>query len=328
MDELTFRPYASSDATAVADVMNAIEVACGAYPLFSAGDIADKIATEITDLAQDTLVVLEPDGRLVAAGSVGSPSAGGTRARLDGGVHPGHRGRGIGRVLLAWQIDRAAALRAQQAPQAAWTLLAGASVADDSAARLLNRFGFRAVRYFIEMARPTADPPAVRMPDGLTSVAYRKEYLTAVYDAHMDAFADHWDHQPRTLDKWAGRTVESATFRADLSRLAVDADQVVGYVLSYDNPGNHLLIGQVGTRAPWRKRGLASVLLAQTLAAAASAGVTTATLGVDTDSPTGAAGLYERLGFTARHSPFAAYNKMIGPAAGAGEPSPGAGETA
>jgi GNAT superfamily N-acetyltransferase len=328
VDELIFRPYASSDATTVADMMNAIEVACGAYPYYSPGDIAGKIATEITDLAQDTLVALEPDGRLVAAASVGAPSAGGSRARLDGGVHPEHRGRGIGRTLLAWQIDRAAALRAQQAPQTPWTLLAGASVADESAARLLERFGFRPVRYFIEMARPTADPPQAGLPDGLTSVAYSAEYLTAVYDAHMDAFSDHWDHQPRTLAKWAARTVESAAFRPDLSRLALHADQVVGYVLGYDNPGSHLLIGQVGTRGPWRKQGLASALLAETLAAAASAGVATAALGVDADSPTRAADLYERLGFVARYSPFAAYNKMIGPVHGAGGPSPGGGEMA
>jgi ribosomal protein S18 acetylase RimI-like enzyme len=39
-------------------------------------------------------------------------------------------------------------------------------------------------------------------------------------------------------------------------------------------------------------------LLAKVLAAAAQAGKSTAALGVDADSPTGAVGVYERVGFT------------------------------
>jgi hypothetical protein len=42
------------------------------------------------------------------------------------------------------------------------------------------------------------------------------------------------------------------------------------------------------------------------------AGKTTASLGVDADSPTSAVAVYERLGFTAPHSPFAVYEKPLG----------------
>ncbi len=56
-------------------------------------------------------------------------------------------------------------------------------------------------------------------------------------------------------------------------------------------------IGQVGTRRPYRGRGAANALLLRMLAAAAEEGYRTASLGVDADNPTGALGLYERLGF-------------------------------
>lgn len=58
-----------------------------------------------------------------------------------------------------------------------------------------------------------------------------------------------------------------------------------------------MYIGQVGVRRPWRRRSVAAALLAEALAAAAAAGKATASLGVDADSPTGAVGVYERVGF-------------------------------
>ena len=71
-------------------------------------------------------------------------------------------------------------------------------------------------------------------------------------------------------------------------------------VLCYDNAVGHHYIGSVGTRRPWRKRGLASALMSETIAAAAADGKTVTSLGVDADNPTGALGVYERLGFAVR----------------------------
>jgi mycothiol synthase len=53
----------------------------------------------------------------------------------------------------------------------------------------------------------------------------------------------------------------------------------------------------VGVTRAWRKRGIAPALLATTLRAIAEAGLDKAVLDVDSDSPTGALGLYTGLGF-------------------------------
>jgi len=54
----------------------------------------------------------------------------------------------------------------------------------------------------------------------------------------------------------------------------------------------------LGTRRPWRKRGIAATLMCESMRAFKAAGLDYAGLGVDTENPTGALGLYERLGFT------------------------------
>jgi len=52
-------------------------------------------------------------------------------------------------------------------------------------------------------------------------------------------------------------------------------------------------------RRLWRKCGVASALMCQSMRAMKADGLDYATLGVDTQNPTGALGLYERLGFVA-----------------------------
>lgn len=88
-------------------------------------------------------------------------------------------------------------------------------------------------------------------------------------------------------------------FRAELSPLAFDDADIVGYVLSYAGPGpERLYIGRVGVARPWWRRGVAGGLLVRMFEAARAAGRTTAALGVDADGPTGAVGVYERVGFS------------------------------
>jgi mycothiol synthase len=127
----------------------------------------------------------------------------------------------------------------------------------------------------------------------------------------MEAFAEHWGHEHAGIEEWSTRTVDSHAFRADLSRIAFDGDQIAAYLLAYDGAGDSLHVGAVGTRRRWRNRGLASALLADSLAAGAADGKATASLGVDAANPTGAVSVYERLGFTARHSAFTVYEKVL-----------------
>ncbi len=309
--DLTTRPYRPGDAAALAELYNAVERETGGHPGYL-GDVLGAMMREtVRDFATDSRVVTDADGRLVAAGSVHTPPDGGFRVDLYGGVLAAWQGRGVGRELLGWQLDRAEEMHRALAPDAEWQAETFALVDDLPAARLMRRFGLAPVRYFFEMAADTGKGGSAPLPDGLASVAYRPELERPLYEAHVEAFEDHWGYQRRGFDEWVGMTIRSSGYRPELSRIALDGDEIAGYVLGYgDADPDRLYIGQVGTRRPWRRRGLAAALLAEVLGAAAQAGLGTATLGVDGASPTGAVGVYERAGFVVE-SRGVAYRKPL-----------------
>lgn len=310
MTNLITRAYVDGDAAPIADLMNLIEAADGADPFFAEADMRDSMTSWIKDTERDTRLVFAPDGSLVAVAMVAPPPPGGALADTSGGVRPDWRGQGIGRELFAWQLDRIAQMHAELAPGIEWRVDAATNVKDDSGIALFKRFGMTPERYFFDMRTPIVDPPTVATPAGLRIVAYTDDLLSAVYRTDMESFADHWGFEERDVDDWTGLTVGSETFRADLSRIAMEGDEVVAFLLGYDGVDNSLYIGQIGTRRPWRKRGVASALLAAALHAGAADRKEHAVLGVDADNPTGAVGVYERLGFTAR-ARFVVYRRPL-----------------
>jgi ribosomal protein S18 acetylase RimI-like enzyme len=133
----------------------------------------------------------------------------------------------------------------------------------------------------------------------------------AVRHAHNEAFARHWGSVDRDAVAWQQWFTGSRAFRPELSFVVLDgADEPAGpvvaaYLLSYfwaadaEATGiREAWIGQIGTRAPWRGRGLGSALVGRALVAYRDAGYDRAALGVDTENVTGALRLYERHGFT------------------------------
>lgn len=301
VSELITRTYVEGDALAIADLMNLIEVNNGGDPSLTEGEVRGYLASLIKDLTRNSRIVVTPEGAVVGVAMTAAPPDGGSHADTFGGVHPEWRGRGIGRELFAWQVARLAEIHAERAPGVEWDLDAGTSVSDESGIRLFQRFGMRPERYFFDMLAPVGDVPAVPTPAGLRIVEYRDDMRAALYEAHVAAFADHWGSQRRPIDDWVALTVGSEEFRADLSRIALDGDGIAGYLLGYDGTPGKLYIGQVGTLRAWRRRGVAGALLAGALAAAAADGKALASLAVDADSPTGAVGVYERVGFTVRN---------------------------
>jgi ribosomal protein S18 acetylase RimI-like enzyme len=66
----------------------------------------------------------------------------------------------------------------------------------------------------------------------------------------------------------------------------------------------------VSVRRPWRRRGLAAALIAESLRALRDRGLAEAALGVDAENTTGALRLYESLGFR-RHRTGVSFRKLI-----------------
>jgi ribosomal protein S18 acetylase RimI-like enzyme len=156
------------------------------------------------------------------------------------------------------------------------------------------------------MRRPLDQPvPAAQLPQALRLKPFDTAYEDALREAHFEAFSDHWGWTPPSVETWRSRNVGSRAFRGLQSYVVMDGDTVAAYVNCYEYEADtevtgvrQLYIGQVGTRRAYRGRGLARAALAKVLAKGAEAGYQQAALGVDAENPTGALGLYEKLGFS------------------------------
>jgi ribosomal protein S18 acetylase RimI-like enzyme len=186
--------------------------------------------------------------------------------------------------------------------------------------RLFARCGMQPARLFQRMRRPLAvgvEPfPA---PEGISVVPWRDELGEAAREAHNDAFRDHWNHHPSDADRWRHESYGAAGFRDDLSCLALAGSEVAGYLIGLDISDPDLpdhRVGQialVGVRQAYRRRGLASALLAWSLERFQARDFHHVDLGVDSDSPTGAPAVYERSGFVV-HKRFVIHALELPPA--------------
>jgi mycothiol synthase len=299
--EFTTRPYTDADADAVAELINDITRGIPAGGILPVSEIRAGMS-DVRDFATDSRVVCAPDGSLAAVAATSPPPEGGFRASLWGGVAHRWRGQGIGRDLFSWQIDRAADIHREVAPDVEWIGTSVAYVADAASIRLYERFGLKVRRYFLRMeAQLGADGPGDTKPlDGFRVTDGNGVDPQALYAADMDAFADHFGFQSEELASWLRHNIDAEDYWPEMSRIAYDGDDIAAYVLAMrEDDVNGVYVARVGTRRPWRKRGLASALIADLLRAATAGGVATAALNVDADSLTGAVGVYTRNGFVA-----------------------------
>lgn len=304
MEDVSTRSYRQADAPALAELMNAIERHGGGRPSNTAEDLHELISMLVPNPETDSTMLFAADGTLVAAGFTTTPPAGGFRTFLTGGVHPQWRGRGIGRELLGRHLARAREIHQAVAPDAAWEAqIVRTPTASTDSIRLYERFGLLPVRYWFEMTVPAAGARMLPPLAGIRIEGYQPEHERAVYDVHVEAFADNWGFQQREFAGWLTLTVRSATFLPRLSFTAFDGDRLVGYILTYVHAeADRVYAGHMGVLRPWRKRGVGSALLTSVMQAADAAGLKEVELSVDADSPSGAVSIYERVGFTTRFS--------------------------
>jgi ribosomal protein S18 acetylase RimI-like enzyme len=165
--------------------------------------------------------------------------------------------------------------------------------------------GFRPERYMYRMRRDLRQPiPHRPLPASLTLRPYHPALDERICQAVNESFRDIGHFEPYTPDKWKVFVVQRSSFRPDLSFAILDGDQVAAFSMNRFEPEQAERtgykagwIGMLGTRRAWRHRGLASALLLHSMRAFQGAGFEYAGLGVDTQNPSGALGLYESLGF-------------------------------
>jgi mycothiol synthase len=310
-DGLTTRPLTPDDVDAVAALLAAAEPVDDTGEHWSAEDLTEFWVNDLVDLTRDGVAACTADGTVVGWATAIAPPGfrGQFRVALEGRVLPDRRGRGIGRALLGWQLDRGAQVHTERHPEAPAALTVAAFTTMPSLEALLRRAGLQRSRWYFRMQRSLADLPDVPSIDGVELVPFSWERDDEVRRAHNAAFTEHHGSSERDELTWRTWFTGQRAFRPDLSVLALADGAVVAYVLAYvfesDTAATGVQetdFGQIGVLPHARGRGLAKAAIAAALRIAAERDCRRAGLQVDSENVTGALGLYEGLGFTARRT--------------------------
>jgi mycothiol synthase len=297
-----------------------LEALCALHNRSEAHDSVPRVLAleEMREELDDERIVLATDVRIaVCDGQMAGytytyylPSAERLeRCHVVGQVDPDHRGVGVGRALLGWGIERATAQLRSSGNGLPKYIRVNRFDYIEPAHRLFRRMGFTPVRYFDELLRPLDDLPVPGKVPGVTIEPWPEGRDDEILTVNNSAFADHWGSGPISADRWHDE-VRGFGARPDLSFVAVDdsSGDVVSFCVNKRFEADDAVIGrrdgwidQLGTLAEWRRRGLASQLIVASLHAFSAAGLTHASIGVDSESPTGAARLYRQLGFERLH---------------------------
>lgn len=269
------------------------------------------------DAARD-MVVAEIDGDLVGGTQhTIRVRAGSVHHELTCWIRPAHRRRGIGRTLLHWAEGRS------RETAAAWTgpephvYNSWVSEAQPGAIALLESEGYERVRYGFMMVRSLAEPiPDAALPDGLEVRPVVEADHRRIWDADVEAFRDHWEPADRTEEDYVG-WFSTPSIDTSLWRVAWEGNEVAGSVLNsiYREENEKLGVQRgwlehISVRRPWRRRGLAGALIAESLRELRARGLDEAALGVDAENLSGALRLYESLGFR-RHRMGISFRKQL-----------------
>lgn len=310
------RPIEKTDADAWAALLSDVQVTDQTGESYSAEDLVEELSDPKLDADRDTMG-LWADGVMVACAVVywRKNLVDIDRINTDSSVRGGWRRRGLGQALMTWVIGRARELHEEHHPDVPDAELNTVAISTNvGAAALLTGLGLEECRYTFTLQRPLDLPiPAVGVPDGLRVVPYEPAYDEALRLTHNEVFMDHWGSTPKDEETWKVWFTGSRAFRAGLSFLVFDGEQLVAYANGYEYEADtaatgirEIYVGQVGTVRSHRGRGLAAVALTALMTQAAEAGFKRASLGVDTQNPTGALSLYERLGFQ-QHNQWTTY---------------------
>ncbi len=304
---LTFRGYSGpQEHERIAAIIQRCLDADSVDEVINADDIARRFThMQNFDPTQDVLLA-EVNGDLVGYVRMNwlHASNGDVKFRHDGYVLPEWRRKGIGSTLLIYTEDHLRGL-ANHAPKGGLRFFEVYQADTESDKQsLLKNAGYQPIRYFFEMVRPLdAAIPEIALPEGLEIRPATPDLYRTIYNAADEAFQDHWGHVPGTDSEYQG-WVESPEFQPARWKVAWDNGQVAGMVLNFinDEENEHFKrkrghTEDISVRRPWRRRGLARSLLAQSLQMFKDEGMEEAALGVDTDNLSGALALYEDLGF-------------------------------
>jgi len=320
LDELTVRSYAERpDAEAVAGVVNSSFAADG-IDNRTTGPELDHFYHHFRgfDTARDIRIAWHRDQVVGESYLLTIDERNGPRIYLHHTyLDPAWRAAAL-EPLTSWAEARAAEIERAAGRTGPALLRCSVSEGEAELRSLVEARGYQPERFFYFMVRPTLDDiPDLPAPEGLELRPVAEDHLRPIWLAKEEAFRDHWGHRQEGEEDFQ-RLITDPVQDPALWQVAWDGDQIAGMVLNFIDRDENEAMGRlrgytedIGVRRPWRRRGLASYLIAESLRLHQRQGMDEAALTVDADNPSGALTLYERMGYQVVRRSFA-YSKPLG----------------
>ena len=300
---MNLRPPRDEDFDAMLEVVNAAARAAYGEDEYSAIELRNWLSSPKLDLTRDVRLA-ELNGRIVGYCDVDREGEDPVRWWSDLKVHPEADADAVLAALAEW-VER----RADGGVLRVWNPSAVERIGPG-----LERLGFRPVRHSYRMAIELGgEPEPASWPGAISVRTFREGEGRVLYSVFRETWQDTLEPEDETFEEWAHWTVEREGFDPSLWFLACEGDTVAGFSLCRpaETRSDTGVVGMLGVRRPWRRRGLGEALLRHSFAEFHRRGFPRVALGVDADSPTGAPRLYERVGMhVVRRVDF--YEKPLG----------------
>jgi len=284
------------------EVVNLINIASTAFGDAEFGANIDEMAkfweSKEVEMDNDLWVVESPTGQIVGYEEMENRFQHCVLAG-DGYVHPNHRGKWVGTAMLNALIERGREEILLAPANAKVFIRNGFGANEVNALDMYKDLGFSVSRYHWRMQIDLQElSELVPLPEGIRLEPFdvdKHDHL--LWEAHHDAFKDHWGHVLRPYPYWLDHVRGFAEFDPSLWLVAWDGDEIAGYSLNR-RKSEIGWVGTFGVRRPWRRKGLGYALLTRSFRVMYQAGLTRIGLTVDSQNPTGATRLYERAGMS------------------------------
>jgi ribosomal protein S18 acetylase RimI-like enzyme len=188
---------------------------------------------------------------------------------------------------------------------------AGCPAGSERSYRQLAEAGFAQERTFWEMLGPVTDASrsAAHVP-GLVIAA--TEDVATLHQVLNEAFAGHYGFTPTSLENWSAVEKTLAGFDPNLRYLAtIDGEPAAAMLLSRRAQSDGAMyVAYLATLEPFRRRGIASALLAYAFEVAAHEGLGQLSLHVDSENSHAAPAVYRRAGLEVRTA-FSVFGRTL-----------------
>jgi mycothiol synthase len=257
------------------------------------------------DLAEDTRLIVAPDGQVAAYGALWGLFEPYTQVNTFVRIHPDHQQRGLEAALLDWAEEHARRVAFAKAADGTRICLRDYRPTQDTLGRaVFEQAGFTTVRYMHRMRIDlNGAAPSPVWPDGITVRSFVPgQDEAAVIEVQQAVFRDHWGYVAPTVEeglKMLRHWMTDPDFDPALWLLVMAGERLVGISLNatyLDEDPDMGWVSTLGVLREYRKRGIARALLLHAFGQFQQRGRKRVGLGVDTQNLTGALRLYEGVG--------------------------------